>query len=146
MRWAIEQAIRHEWVGLIDCVEIGVAESCIPVWPDLLAHLCLKSCDLRAPDVLKAVDHIRRTHPFRRIPQLWGKVHIFSCEVDTHIVADAVVEDADTRVGILCLPFDAHVKIDGFLGSQIRVACPPPAHACRADADGIAAVHLPVVP
>ena len=143
---AVEQAIRHERVALVECVEIGVAEPCVPVRPDLLPHLCLKTRDLRTSDVLEAVDHIRRTHPLGSGAELRGKVHIFPGEVDAHIVSDAVVEDARARIGVLRLALDAHVEIDRFLGPQIGIAFPPPAHACNTDTDRAAAVHLPVVP
>ena len=113
---------------------------------DLLTHLCFESGDLRASDVLEAVDHIGRTHPLGSGAELRRKVHVFAREVDAHIVTDAVVEDADTRVSILRLALDAHINVEGFFGPQIRVAGPPPAHARNADADRIAAVHLPVVP
>ena len=81
-----------------------------------MLDLCLKPRDFCAPDVLEAVDHIRRTHPFRRALQLWGEVHVAAREVDGHIVADTVVENTDARIGVLCLPLDTHVDVDGFLG------------------------------
>ena len=111
-----------------------------------MLDLCLKPCDFCAPDVLEAVDHIRRTHPFCRALQLWGEVHVTAREIDGHIVADAVVENTDTRIGVLCLPLDTHVDVDGFLWLQIRVALPPPSHACCSDTDGGTGIHLPVVP
>ena len=56
------------------------------------------------------------------------------------------MEYANTRIGILRLAFDAHINIEGLLGLEVGIACPPPAHLRDADADGVTAVHLPVVP
>ena len=116
MRRAVEQAIRHERVALVDGVEVGIAETGVPVRTDLLPYFRLKSRDLCSADVLEAVDHIGRTHPLGSGAELRRKVHVFAREVDAHIVTDAVVEDANTRIGILRLALDAHVEIDGLLG------------------------------
>ena len=143
---AVEQLARHERIALVDRMEIGVAQLSAPTRPELLLDLCLKPCDFCAPDVLEAVDHIRRTHPFVRTFELRCEVHIAAGKVDGHIVADTVVENTDARIGVLCLALDTYVDVDGFLGLQIRVALPPPSHPCCSDTDGGTAIHLPVVP
>ena len=56
------------------------------------------------------------------------------------------MEHPDTGIGVLRLTLDAHIEIEGFLGLQVGIALKPPAHLCLTDADGGAAVHLPVVP
>ena len=143
---AINEAIGHQGVGFVDGMKPCIAELHIPEGTDLVTHFRLKSCDLRLPDVLGAVDHIGRAHPFGTFAKLRRKIHISARKVDAHIVANAVVEDAETRSSILRLSFDAHVDIEGLLRLELGIAFPPPAHLRDADADGIAAVHLPVVP
>ena len=116
MRRPIEQAFWHERVGLIDRVEIGVAEFGAEMRTDFTPYLCFETRDLRFADVLEAVNHVGCTHPFLRLIEPRGKVHEFPREVDRHVVADAVVENADTCVCVLGLAFDACVDVDGGLG------------------------------
>ena len=113
---AIEQAPRHQRIGFVDGVQIGIPQTRVEMRSDLLPHLCLQSRDLRPADVLKAVNHIGCTHPLRGRAELGREVHELPCKVYRHIVADAVVKEPDSREGVLRLSLKAHINVDRFFG------------------------------
>ena len=125
-------------------MKIGVSQLRGPVFVEPVVNLGFKTRDLRLADILEAVYHIGRSQPFEETAYVISvniagrvKIHSVTRKVGSHVIADTVMENIETRRCLAVFRFQTDIEVERFFRPQIPVADPVIPQPAQFTADAV---------